>query len=51
MCSEITTKDGRKLKPDRMADYGNEKDYLAYVGEVVYVKCGDNIYEILEKKK
>ena len=50
MCDEITTKDGRKLKPDRMADYGNEKDYLAYVGDAVYVKCPDNKYEKLQDK-
>lgn len=50
MCAEIITKDGRKLKPDRMADFGREKDYLAYVGDLVYVKCPDNKYEILQNK-
>jgi len=51
MCNEIVTKDGQKLKPDRMMDYGNEKDYIAYVGNVIYVKCSGNIYEALEDKK
>ena len=47
MCMEITTKDGKVLKPDKMADYGAEKDYLAYVGNCIYIKRLDNKYEIL----
>ncbi len=47
----IVTKDGRTLRPDHMMDYGNEKDYIAYVGNIIYVKCGDNKYEILDEKK
>ena len=43
----IKTKDGKVLKVDSFMNYGNEKDYLAKVGEEVYVKCPSGYYELL----
>jgi hypothetical protein len=51
MCKEIVTKDGKTLKPDKLMNYGDENDYVAFVGDAMYVKCENNTYEMLGDKK
>ena len=43
----IKKKDGKTIVIDSFMDYGNEKDYLAKVGEEVYVRCPGGYYELL----
>jgi hypothetical protein len=51
MDKEIRTKDGRILKVDNIMNYNDEKEYLASVGEDVYIKCPCGNYELLNPKK
>lgn len=46
---EIVLRDGTRVVPDRMLDYGTEPDYFAFVDGSIYVKREDH-YGLLKAK-